>query len=291
MKTLLAASAALVLTAVVAPAQSLLLDFGQTTVASPYLTTSPGHAAGTVPLTDTSWNKISSSASVSSLVYGNSAAATGVTLTMGQEAVVGNNTISYSTAITQTNLAGTGGAATGQQSLLGPGSIYGDDSSSTAVGKDGFFGGGSGGAGAAIGLRIDGLAVGDYVVYVMARNTNSNGDPSGSMNIYYAAGAAAETFDFSSLTPSLQSNTTYASEGYAGQYNTFQAGNNYVAVHVSIAAGESLYLAIDGANPSVDTRGFVNAVQVVAVPEPSAVAAGMVGLLALVASARRRKQA
>jgi hypothetical protein len=266
-----------------ARASSLLLDFGQTTATSPYLTLSPAHGTGAVPGSDTSWNTIASSAATSSLLFGDSSAATGVTLTLGQEATVGNGIISFSTAIANTALVGNGGGVGGQQSFLGAGSIYGDDSSSTATGRDGFFGGGTAAAGAAIGLRLDGLAAGDYFLFVMARNVNSNVGLQ-PMNIFATAGLSDVTFDFSSLTANPQSNVGYASAGYAGEYNSFVNGENYVGVTVSVGAGESLFLAVDapGTGTTLETRGFINSVAIAPVPEPSVVALLGFGALGLV---------
>jgi hypothetical protein len=270
-------------------ASSLLLDFGQTTAASPYLTLSPAHSTGAVPGSDTSWNTIASSAATSSLLFGDSSAATGVTLTLGQEATVGNGIISFSTAIANTALVGNGGGVAGQQSFLGAGSIYGDDSSSTATGRDGFFGGGTAAAGAAIGLRLDGLAAGDYFLFVMARNVNSNVG-SQPMNIFATAGLSDVTFDFSSLTANPQSNVGYASAGYAGEYNTFVNGENYVGITVSVGTGESLFLAVDaaGTGTTLETRGFINSVAVAPVPEPSALALLLIGGLGLIFVRRTR---
>jgi hypothetical protein len=273
-----------------ASAESLLFDFGQTNVAAPYLTTDPGHALSTISGSDTAWNPIKTSAANSSLLYGDGSSASGITLTLGQEASAGNNIISYSTAIANLNLAGTGGAVAGQQKLLTTGSIYGDDNASTAVGRDGFFGSGSGANGNAIGLRIDGLAAGDYLIYVMARNVNSDA-ASVPMNIFASAGALAGTFDFSALTGTTEANTGYASATYAGQYSTFQAGENYVGLDVTVGVGDSIFVAVDGASAG-ETRGFLNQLQITTTPapEPATLALLGLGILALVPAFRKRQR-
>lgn len=286
--TVLALLAASAFGLVSAGANSLLLDFGQTNVATPYLTISPGHSAGAVPSSDTTWNKIASSAPTSSLLFGDGTAASGITLSLGQEAAAGSGSISYTTAILSLNLAGTGGGIAGQQSLLSAGSIYGNDSTSTATGRDGFFDSGSAAAGNAIGIRLDGLAAGDYLLYVMARNVNSNG-PLLPMNVFAAAGVSANSFSFSSLTAHSQSNVGYAAAGYAGQYNSFVEGENYVGLSVSVGAGESLFLAVDGGSAG-ETRGFLNSLAITPVPEPSAVALLAVSGLGLFAVRRRHNE-
>jgi hypothetical protein len=286
MKTLLLASG-MIFAASVTPvsAVNLLLDFGNpasnSVVAAPYLALSPGHVAGGIPGGQTSWNTITTSANRSDLVYGDGSAASGVTMDLGQEGTGGNGTIDFGTNITNLALAGSGGAVPGQQSLLGTGSIYGDNSSSTAAGRDGFFGGGAATTtGAAIGVRLDGLAAGDYVAYVMARNTNSNATGY-SMNMYSSVGASSSSFSFASLVAETQTNASYAAAGYSGQYNSFVEGGNYQAISFTILEGQSFFLAIDGGNDAVDRRGFLNSLQIVSVPEPSVALLGSLGLFLL----------
>lgn len=237
-----------------ASAISLMFDFGNpaantsvpetNTAASPgpvaagsYLTLSPGHSKGSVAPTETTWNTITASSPRSDLKYSDGTNATSVTLSLGQEASAGDNTINYGTAITTLNLIGNGGGTAGRQSLLTPGSIYGDSRlGSSAVGRDGFFGG----TGSAIGFRVDGLAAGDYIVYLMGRNTNSNATTLGGMNFHAAAGSSSGTFAFSSEPSEFENNGTYTTAAYAGQYASFTEGENYVALNVTIATGQSL---------------------------------------------------
>jgi hypothetical protein len=286
----------LVLSSGVASAASLMLDFGNPAASSAagtnqspgpvaagaYLTLSPGHALNSVPAGETSWNTITTSAARTDLVFSDSSAAAGITLTMGQEAVGGDGFLNYATAISTLNLVGSGGGTSGRQSLLGAGSIYGESRlDSTAVGRDGFFGG----TGAAIGFRVDGLAAGDYVVYLMGRNTNSNAATLGGMTFHVTSGTTAGTFELgNSEFSAFQANSTYTTAAYAGEYGSFLAGESYVALSVSLAAGESLFVAVDGTQSEL--RGFLNMAQIVAVPEPAAALLGSIGLLALL---RRRR--
>ncbi|MBX3743452.1 MAG: hypothetical protein KF712_20875 [Akkermansiaceae bacterium] len=257
-------------------AANLMLDFGPTAVGSDYQTLSPGHNSGTVPTGQVTWNQISSMIPPS-LFYGDGTATSGITLTMGQESTPGNNSVDFSTAITNLALAGSGGGTAGRQNLLTTGSIYGNNSSSTAVSRDGFFGGGSGSVGSAVGLRLDGLASGRYLIYVMARNTNSNANPGAAMNVYANTGESSETFDFSSLSAFSQSNITYATSGYTDQYTHFVNGGNYVVIDIMIADNDSLFLAVDGTGS--ENRGFLNMVQIVQIPEPASAFLGAAGFL------------
>jgi len=269
-----------------ASAANLMLDFGPTAVGSSFYTISPGHSTGSIAAGETSWNNISTSAATSSLTYGNGSAATGITLTMGQETTGGNNLVDFSNSISNLALLGTGGAVAGRQKLLTTGSIYGADTNSTAVGRDGFFGGYSSTSpniGTAIGIRVEGLAAGQYIVYVMARNTNSN-DTTNPMNVYANTGSSAGTFDFSGLSAFSQSNLSYASAGYAGGYSNFINNENYVAISLTVGAGDALYVAVDGVGDA--GRGFLNMVQIVPVPEPASALLGMLGSLFLI---RRRR--
>jgi hypothetical protein len=280
-------------------AASLMLDFGNpaantgvpesNTAASPgpvaagsYLTLSPGHSTGDVAPGESTWNTITSSSPSSSLNYSNGTSATGVTLTLGQESSAGSNNIDYSTSITTLTLIGNGGGATGQKSLLTAGSIYGDNRlGSSAVGRDGFFGG----TGSAIGFRVDGLAAGAYKVYLMGRNTNSNNSPLAGMTFYVTTGTSSGAFtSFNSAPSAFEANTTYTTAAYTNQYESFAAGQNYVAFTVSIAANQSLFVAVDGTDTEV--RGFLNMAQIVAIPEPATAILGAMGVLALL---RRRR--
>lgn len=280
------------------PAATLMLDFGNpaantgvpesNNTASPgpvatgaYLTLSPGHAKGGLSAGETTWNTITSSAPNSSLSYSDGTTAPTVTLTMGQESTAGDNTIDYSTAIASLGLVGNGGGTTGRKSLLTAGSIYGDSRlGSSAVGRDAFFGA----ANSAIGFRVDGLAAGDYVVYLMGRNTNANTASLAGMTFYATTGASGNFATFNTAGSGFQANTTYTTALYTDQYQSFVAGQNYVALNVSLLEGQSLFVAADGTE--TELRGFLNMAQIVSVPEPSAAFLGGLGLLGLL---RRRR--
>lgn len=281
-------------------AATLMLDFGNpatntsvpesNNTASPgpvatgaYLTLSPGHAIGGVTSAETTWNTITSSAANSSLSYSDGTSASTVTLTLGQEFSAGDNTIDFSTPIASLGLVGNGGGTAGRKSLLTANSIYGDTRlGSSAVGRDAFFGA----AGSAIGFRVDGLTAGDYVIYLMGRNTNANTASLAGMTFYATTGASSGSFSsFNTAGSEYQANTTYTTAAYTNQYESFVEGQNYVALNVSLAAGQSLFVAVDGTD--TELRGFLNMAQIVSVPEPSAVLLGGLGLLALLRRQRK----
>ena len=183
-----------------ASAANLMLNFRSTStnaaasgdVTAAYYTLSPGHDDGTIPITDTAWNNFSSTASSSSLNYSNGTAASGVSVTFGNESAASSGIISYTatSGINMTALYGTGGATAGNLNLTSnAASIYGsgNNSSNSAVGRAGWLGGA---ANTAIGMRVDGLEAGDYRIYVMSRNTNSNATAA-SQFIYATTGASS----------------------------------------------------------------------------------------------------
>ncbi len=256
-------------------AASVLLDFGPTTVSSDSLTNSPGHATGAVSSSETTWNKVTGADIGSGLFYGNGSSATGVSLNLGLETTIGNNILDFATTNDFKDLTGTRAAQ------LGP--DYGNAAGTNApAAKDGLFRNGTsnGSQSAAIGLRIDGLAVGSYTIYLVGRNTNAT---TAAGTVFYASvGATANTFSFSSLTGAVLSNA------FTESNDTWIAGNQYNTRTVTITeAGQSMYIAVEGY--SVDYRGFMNSVEIVPVPEPAVgmLMAGSAGAL-VIAGTRRR---
>jgi len=254
-------------------------------VAGADLTLSPAHAAGAIPGSETTWNNFSATAPSSSLSYADGSAASGVTVTFGSESGSLVDTLDYTTTATinTTALRGSGGGTPGTTTLLADaGSVYGDGDgpSNTAAGRAGWFGNASG-ANDGMGLRVDGLTAGDYTVYLMGRNTNSSSATP--MNLFVASASLSTLFDYSVLTPVLEGNLQVPDTEPTG-HNTFRAGDNFVAVHVTVGDGESLYIATDGAGSEV--RGFLNMVQISAVPEPSVALLALGGGLLLL---RRRR--
>ena len=264
-----------------ASADTLMLDFGNptanttvaesNTAASPgpvatgiYLTLSPGHATGDIPPGETTWNTITSSAPYGNLSYSNGNEATGVTLTMGQESPAGSNSIDFSLPISNLALIGNGGGTTGRQSFLTAGSIYGNSRlSSSAVGRDGFFGG----TGSAIGFRVDGLAKGVYKIYLMGRNTNSNANTAQQTAYYVSTGPTSATFaNFHTASTATQINPTYSTAEYTNQYGSFVEDQNHVVLTFTLAENESVFVAVDGAGS--ETRGFLNMAQITPASEP-----------------------
>lgn len=290
MKPLLVVACCSIFPALAASGANLMLDFGGIAMPAldPNLIRSAGHSAGVIPNTETTWNTISSG-TPGALTYSDGSAAAGVTLTMGAEASFNSGTVNFDGTIGNTAFAGSGGGVAGFQSYLTTNSIYGttNNAANTAHGRDGFIAGGTGGAGFAMGLRLDGLAAGTYAVYLMARNTSANG-AAGPMSIYAQTGVSTDTsYAFGTTPVTVQANPVYTSGTggtYTGQYTTFIEGDNYARFEITLAENESLMIAIDGSG--AETRGFLNSMQIVAIPEP---ATALLGSLALLGFLRRRR--
>jgi hypothetical protein len=251
----------------------VLLDFGPTDPAG-FETSSPAHQTGAISSGDTFWNVVGTGAgatgTVSGLSYADGSAASGVSFTYGLSSLGGK-----SLAFDGSNGAISTSHALGSAAL---GSHY----SGNVPGKDGLFNG-SGTQDYSLGVRIDGLVAGNYDLYLMGRNTNTAAVRT--MEVFANSGASTDAFDFSSLSPVTLLNQEAATSGWI-------LGEDYGLISLSLAASESLFIAFDGLDGSPDTRGFMNAIQIVstspsAVPEPSTVVL-LVGLLCGGALARRR---
>jgi hypothetical protein len=128
----------------------------------------------------------------------------------------------------------------------------------------------------ALGVQIAGLAAGTYDIYTLTRNTNTSS--SQTFQVHLGSSASAGNFDFSSYSSESITMSTGANTAWVD--NT-----NYLKQTITIPEGGFLNIAVDGT--SGQSRGFLNAIQIVQVPEPSSLLmAGMAGVSAL----RRRRR-
>jgi hypothetical protein len=223
---------------------------------------SAGHAAGAISLTDVSWNNLQTGDVSSGLIWGDGTAADGIAVNLGVSPS-GSNVINFANNPSSVGLGTTVTAG-----------IYSD----TRVARYGIWGGGSAGQNIALGVRIDGLVAGTYQIYVTGKNTNSSNNLAA---IFYASAAGlAATYDFSAITNTANvANTTGNSAAYAVDVN-------YGLLTVTVGTGQSLFLATEGT--TAEQRGFLNSLQIVAVPEPSSLLLVSGGLLAGLWRRRRR---
>jgi hypothetical protein len=244
----------------------LMLDFGPTTVSGGDLINSPYHTVAGPGFTDTVWNKIEGSPVPdvpSGLLYSDNTAATGVAINFG-----------IGTTSTLVNLATqptTGTNALGSAINSG---VY----SGTSVGRDAIFSG-TGLEVRNLGVQITGLSAGIYEVFMVTRNTNSN--QTYSFTSFAGAGTAGANFDYVNDGGYVSDTLDYVINA-APASTWIEEGNpneNYVKFTVTLAAGQALNLAVQG--DALQTRGFLNAVQVVLIPEPSSALLVMGALLPL----------
>ncbi|HXU77770.1 MAG TPA: immunoglobulin domain-containing protein [Methylomirabilota bacterium] len=220
-----------------AQATSILLDFGSTTVLPADELKSPAHAIGAVPASEITWNKIF--IDTNTIYYGDNTLATGVTVDLGRS-LLNSDTIDF-------NDNGFTVSALG-------GSINSGVYTNTSPVKDGIFGGAGGGNNLALGMRVNVLAAGTYTVYVHGRNTST---AAATPERFYAAhGPAATTYSFS-----LSDANVLLANSAPAITNGFVEGDNFGTLTLTLAAGESLFLASEGTNV-VELRGFFNTVEI-----------------------------
>ena len=263
-------------------AASLLLDFGTGTPSggtSGVATLadaekSPGYSAH---VGETTYNYGNSSTS-SSLLYGDGSPATGVTVTIAAESTIGNNVINFASgpALNYTGVTGTG--------VTVPGSAYaGNSPARQAV----FRNGSTGSNNSAMGTAISGLSAGTYSIYMVGRNTNSGANDAPAnffLSVIGGGTPASFIFDGAGNTTQLTASASHTVASLNGA--AFESGVTHVEfLNVTIAEGETLLLATEGTG--ADPRGFINSLEIVAVPEPS-MALLPLASIGLIAMRRRR---
>lgn len=218
---------------------SLLLDFGPTAVlTSVDQLNSPAHAVGGLSGRQTNWNTGIKADLASGLIYSDGTLAAGVSIDLGRSAVGGTAINFNDNGFISSNALG-GSLSSG---------IYGGNSPV----KDGFYGGTAANT-LAVGLRVSGLPAGTYTVFFAARNTSTQfAAPN---RVYVTNGPSAATYTFTSSPSEVQSNSSPANT------STFVDGDNCGSMVVTLGAGQSLFVAAAG--EGAETRGFLNAVEIV----------------------------
>lgn len=253
-RLIISLTAAFLLGATTLNALVLQLDFGPTVATGDALTNSPWHTVSK-STSDTTWNTITADI-FSGLLWSDGTSATGITVDVGARTGATGTTISTSATVTS--------GALGTQVKTG---IY----AGTSVATDGIYYG-SGSQSRSVGVQIGGLSAGTYDIYISGRNTSTN--TSTTLTFYAGASAQGGDFDYS-LNSYVSTSLTFSSG--ATSATTSWSDSNYIVLSVTLAAGDYLNIVSTGAsNP-----GFLNSVQIVAIPEPS-IAAFLTGLGALV---------
>jgi len=244
-------------------AQVLMLDFGPTTVSGSNVSNSPYNTANP-SFSGTNWNQIGT-ADVSSLINADGSAASGLSLNIG----------ATTAATTASSTLGLGNVPSGNAALgaITNTGIY----AGSSVGTDGIFTSSSGNS-RAVGFQLSGLAIGTYDIYVTARNTSSNANYT---QTAFVGTSAAGNFVLNG--PGMTSETLSFANGSSAT-SAWVEDANYLKFTVTLGVGDVLNVATLGGGG--ESRGFLNSVQIVAVPEPAI--ATMLGLSGVLFCFRRR---
>jgi len=248
----------------------LMLDFGPTVATGGNLTNSPYHTANG-SFTGASWNQVQTADVGSGLLWSDGTSATGLSLNIGA-------TTAVTTSSSTLNLGSTPSGSSALGTITSAGVYAG-----TSVGTDGIFTSTSGNS-RAVGFQLSGLAAGTYEVYVSSRNTSSNA--SYTPSIY--AGNSATSGNFVIDGGGTYSSGTLSFANGAASTSSWVSGGNYVKLTVTLNSGDVLNLAALGGGGEL--RGFLNSVEVVAVPEPSSLALVGIGYATLVILRRKARR-
>lgn len=240
-----------------------MLDFGATVVTGTSQSNSPYHTVSG-SFTGTTWNQVQTTdVAAGALVYASGGTASGVSLNLGA-AGLASSTINLGTAPSNSGALG---------SLTNTG-VYAD----TSVGRDGIWNGSSAASQRYVGFQVSGLSAGTYDVYVTSRNTSAS--VAYSQTVYLGASSTAGNFDATTL--SLSETVSYS--GASDDIGAWVDNGNYLKFTITLGTDQYLNLGVTGSTS--EFRGFLNSVQIVAVPEPAVPV--MLGLGLVLFGFRRR---
>jgi hypothetical protein len=259
------ALAAALLAPCAATAQSVFLNFGTTVNNAD--TNTPGTVVGGV--TPSAWNLITDDTAGGIVTA--TGGASSVTVNLGK-------TVGASSTVLDWSATGFSNSALGTQQSTG---IYAGNTRSATFVNDGAT------SNIELGARIGGLAAGTYTAYIVARNTSGSYAPPTvpvySYNLFFGTVTSASgNTDFGSIGASVITNDSIGT--------SWVAGTTYQSYTFTIAAGQDLVVISQGFNnTTANLRGFLNTIEITAIPEPSAYAAFLgLGALGLAALRRRR---
>jgi hypothetical protein len=275
MKQTLLFTTALALGSITVQAQVLMIDFGSGTAYNGI--NSPAHATGSIPSSNTSWDKLNRDNATSPTWY------TTISSSLGT-----GGTLRYSTARGNTEAASDGGTAQF--------STTNDVAAASSTPSSGIWGTTltssyivditSANRRDPVAVAIGNILPGEYHVYLVAHHAGNLNVP---LNVGYSlqAGSPATTLNFgtsmgstATLTPSLNTDVWVAGEDYIRWTVTVTDVNETLVVMVNNANNTGTGLA---------NQATISSLQIVAVPEPSTYAA-LLGLLVLGFVVYRRRK-
>ncbi len=253
-------------------ADVIMFDFGSTTVTGSARTNSPYHTANG-DFTDLTWNwQDRAKNTYTNFKWSDNTDAVGV------------STRVFKGGTAASSVAWDGWSTSYSGTAVNTG-IY----ASTSVGADGSMMNTPFTNERSIGFQASGLAAGQYEVYIVGRNTDYITEEY-TLNYYVGAGASQAGFDFASYdsaSVTFAANATDKTSDWVFDANESSA-SNYVKLSVTVTA-ENPYLNIGSLGNGVN--GAFNAIQIVAIPEPSSLAlmAGAIGFLILITRKHRKR--
>ncbi|WP_309380923.1 hypothetical protein [Cerasicoccus frondis] len=244
-----------------ANANTLMIDFGPTTVTGADLTNSPYHTENS-EYTGTSWNHVESTDVTSGVLWGDGASADGVGINVGRSSFLNEYTLTFAGAPNS--------FALGSQLNTG---VFSD----TSVGKDGNF------YTKMTGVLISGLSAGDYEIYVVGANTNLSASDGAAMGFWAISTDTTANID---ATPYLESTPQATSTNTI--VSSWVEGSNYAKLTITLTEENPyLVLFVTGTTLTED-KGYLNAIQISSIPEPEMASIGFgIAILGLVLVKRR----
>jgi hypothetical protein len=247
-------------------ASVLMFDFGTAIAAGADLSNSPLHAADS-SFTGTSWNSVNTTTTgaKSGFLYADGTPASGVTLSLGRSSNTPWSTVTFA------------GGPTNVTSTSNPASLSGVFSSATSIGRDGHYAANASGSGDPSPTRlmataIGGLGAGTYDVYLVGMNPNLA--LGASMGFWAVELPGTGNYDATALV----GGGAQATSGNSVSASWIEGGN-YAKTTITLSSPDSYLTLFSLGMSDAEQRGFINAIQIVAIPEP-ANAAGLAGLAA-----------